>query len=118
MITPKENCKQLIDFLVNRWLLISGLAAIERVYLASCQFAQNNNQPMPAKPPIIEAQPNRQIEIIKQHIISILPEAQFIDYIYEAQAPLDPNDFIEVYLADHQQCADKIRALMQRMKVT
>ena len=118
MITQGNNRKLLLDFLVQRWLLISGLAAMERVYMASYHFAKNSGQPLPTKPPIIEAQPCRQIEIIKQRIIEILPEANFIDYMYEAQAPLDPNDFMEVYVADHQQCASKVKSLMQRMKIT
>lgn len=118
MITQGSNRRLLLDFLVQRWLLISGLAAVERVYMASCQFAQNNGQPLPDEPSIIKAQPCRQIEIIKQYIIEILPEASFIDYTYEAQAPLDPNDFIEVYVADHQQCAGKVKSLMQKMQIT
>jgi len=118
MITQGSNRKLLLDFLVQRWLLISELAAMERVYVASCQFAKDNGQPVPSKPAIIEAQPGRQIEIIKQHIIEILPEARFIDYAYEAQAPLDPSDFMEMYIEDHKQCAEKVKTLMQRMKIT
>lgn len=118
MITQGNNRKLLLDFLVQRWLLISELAAIERVYMAHYQFAKDNGHPLPVKPPVIEAQPCRQIEIIKQRIIEILPEANFIDYMYEAPAPLDPVDFVEVYIADHQQCAGKVKSLMQRMKVT
>lgn len=118
MITKGSDRRLLLDFLVQRWLLISGLAAMERVYVASCKFAQQSNQPMPAPPPVIQAKPGRQIEIIKQHIIAILPEAQFIDYVYEAPAPLDPNDFMEIYIADHQQCVGKVKSLMQQMKIT
>jgi len=118
MITQDNNRKQLLDFLIQRWLLISALAATERVYMASCRFAQENSYPTPTKPPIIEAQPCRQIEIIKQHIIEILPEANFINYMYEAQAPLDPNDFVEIYMDDHKQCISKVKALMKRMKIT
>ena len=118
MITQGSNRKLLLDFLVQRWLFISGLAAMERVYVASCQFAQDNGQPAPSRPAVIEAQPGRQIEIIKQHIIEILPEARFIDYAYEAPAPLDPGDFMEMYIEDHKQCAEKVKTIMQRMKIT
>jgi len=59
----------------------------------------------------------RQIEIIKQHIIEILPETLFIDYVYKAQAPLDPDDFVEVYIADHHQCITKVEEVMKRMRI-
>lgn len=118
MLIQHNNRKPTLDFLVSRWLLISKLAAVERVYNAACKFAQQHNHPVPLKPVIVEAQPSRQIEIIKQYIIKILPEARFIDYTYEAQAPLDPNDFVELYLEDHAQCVGKVQSLMERMKIT
>jgi len=118
VITQGSNHKLLLDFLIQRWILISELAAIERVYIASYHFAQDNNQPLPSKPAVIETQPCRQIEIIKQHIIEILPEAHFIDYAYEAQAPLNPGDFMEMYIEDHKQCAKKVKTLMQQMEIT
>jgi hypothetical protein len=117
LVTP-NNRRQLINFLIYRWQIIIGLAAIERVYIAQRQYAQDNAIQIPPIPAIVQAQPCKQIEIIKQHIISILPEARFIDYTYEAQAPLDPNDFVEIYIQDHQQCANKVYELMDRMKVT
>ncbi|RLC89122.1 MAG: hypothetical protein DRJ03_00775 [Chloroflexi bacterium] len=118
MITQGNDRKQLLEFLIQRWLLITGLAAIERVYKAMCQFAQENGKEIPPKPLAINVNPCLQIEIIKQHIIEILPEAHFIDYLYESPAPLNPDDFVEMYIADHHQCASKVIDLMQRMKIT
>lgn len=111
MIIDSSNSKQLIDFLLLRWQNIIGLAALERIYKASCLFAKEHNQPMPVSPPTIISKPCRQIEIIKHHIIEILPEADIIDYEYEAPAPLNYNDFLEVFTADHRQCINKVRAI-------
>jgi len=117
VIVSKTNRKPLINFLVRRWLLFSGLAAEERIYVASCQHAKTNHLPTPeAEPAVIEIQPCRQIEIIKQHIIAIMPEAKFIDYMYESPAPLNPNDFAELCIADHRQCANKVKALIERIE--
>lgn len=118
MIAQKENCKQLIDFLINRWKSITNFAAVEKVYVASYQFAKANDLPIPQ--PLLIAVPKacRQIEIIKQRIIEILPETYFIDYNYEAPAPLDPNDWIEMFIADNHQCIAKVEAVIKRMQIT
>lgn len=118
MIINHDNRKQLINFLIRRWKLIVGFAAVERVYVASCRFAQNNDLPIPQTPPMMIPQACRQIEIIKHRIIEILPEVNFIDYIYEAPAPLDPEDFVEVFIADHHQCIDKIETVIKKMQLT
>lgn len=118
MIILESGRKQLINFLMSRWHFLANLAAMERVYLSACKHAQENNQPTPVKPEFLIAQPGRQIEIIKHHIIDMLPEARFIDYCYEPQAPLNPNDFVEVFVADHHQCIRKVTHLMDNMKIT
>lgn len=118
MIIQKENCKQLIDFLIDRWLAIASLAAMERVYIAVCEYSKMNNLPIPAQSIVTMAKPCLQIEIIKRRIIEILPEAHFINYKFEAQAPLNPNDFVEIYIAEQSQCTSKIQQLMQRLKIT
>jgi hypothetical protein len=117
MIIDNDNRKQLIDFLTNRWKLIVGFAAIERVYTSSCDFAKTKGITIPEISHISIPQACRQIEIIKQHIIKILPEANFIDYNYQAQAPLDPNDFVEVFIADHYQCIDKVKDVIKKMQL-
>lgn len=118
MIAPKEDRKQLINFLIYRWRLITNFAAIERVFVAHYQYAKDNNLSTPQIPSIAIPQACRQIEIIKQRIIEILPETHFIDYTYESQAPLDPNDFVEMYIADHHQCISKVEEVMKRIQIT
>lgn len=118
MIAQKENCKQLIDFLINRWRLITNFAAIEKVYIASCQFAEANNLPIPQPSPIIIPKACRQIEVIKHRIIETLPEAHFIDYNYEAPAPLNPDTWVEMFIADHHQCISKVEAVVEKMQIT
>lgn len=117
MIVQNSERKQLVQFLMRRWLTISGLAAAERVFVAACKYAEDNNHPAPEAPEFIFAQPCRQIEIIKQQIIATLPEANFIDYVYEAPAPLDPQDFVELYVAEQLQCMTKVNKLMKKMHV-
>ena len=118
MIIPESGCKQLVNFLMSRWHMMSGIAAMERVYFSLCKYAQENGHPIPDKSPILEMQPGRQIDIIKQHIIEMLPEAGFIDYAYEPPAPLDPNDFVELFVAEQHQCIRKITRIMDKMKIT
>jgi hypothetical protein len=91
---------------------------MERVYTAACKYTEKNNLQTPTIPTYVLIMPCRQIEIIKHRIIEILPEAHFIDYNYEAQAPLDPNDFVEVYIADHKQCMSKVKETMEKMQIT
>lgn len=110
--------KQLINFLIVRWQSIVGFAALERVYLAACIYAEENNQQKPDKPTFMIPCACRQIEIIKQHIIDIVPTLNFIDYTYEAQAPLNPKDFIELFIEDHNLCIYKILNQLERLKIT
>lgn len=117
MLVEQDSRRQLIDFLIRRWKLIIGFAAIERVHTASCIFAKKNNQPIPNDLIISIPHACLQIEVIKHHIISIVPEVKFIDYTYEAQAPLDPNDFMEVFIADHNLCITKIESTLEKMKI-
>lgn len=117
MIINDDNKIQLINFLINRWKLITFFAAIERVHISLCSFAETNGIPTPEIPTMLVPQACRQIEIIKQHIIKILPEASFIDYSYEAQAPLDPSDFMEVFIADHNQCIEKVETVVKKMQL-
>ena len=113
-----RNRKQLISFLLLRWKQIVAFAAAERVYLATCRYSKKNDQPIPSMPDILVIQPCRQISIIKAHIIQLLPEVSFIDYDYEAPAPLNSNDFIEVYTADHFQCINKVTKVLENIPVT
>jgi len=118
MLIAPSNKRDLLNFLINRWKYISGLAAIERVYIASCNHAKENNLPKPEEPIFINTHPCLQITIIKQYIVDILPEAKFIQYDYRAPFPLDPSDFVELYLAEQTQCIDKVTALMEKLRIS
>jgi hypothetical protein len=96
---------------------MATFAAVERVYFATCEYAKAHNMPLPDMPRPTTAKPCRQIEIIKLHIMSIVPETHFIDYTYEAPVPLNPNDFIEVYVEDHKQCIDKVYEVMDKLRI-
>lgn len=119
MIVTKANRKEILDFLIRRWSTVTVFAALEKVHYAKCEFAKANNIPIPNMPTFVIAQslPCRQIEIIKLHIMAIIPEAHFINYDYEAQIPLDPNDFMEVYVDDHKQCIEKVREVMNKLRI-
>ena len=117
MVIDRANRKPLLDFLIQKWKTITGFAALERVYIASCLFAQSNNVQMPQPPVIMIPRPCLQIEIIKKYIIEILPEANFIDYRFEAQAMLTPEDFVEIFVADHNLCIDKVVEVIEKMQI-
>ena len=114
MIALSTNQKELIEFLLNRWQILTGYAATECVYAAMIQHNKKHNLPTPIPPPFIACRPCDQIEIVKQQIIKILPQAQFINYIYQAPMPLDPNDFVELYMDEQDQCIDKVRTLIEQ----
>ena len=118
MIVTKKNRKQLLDFLLTRWETRTTFAAIEKVYIAANEFAKTNGMNPPVKHLNIGVLPGHQIAVIKQLILNILPEASFINYEYESQAPLNPEDFMEMYIDDHKQCISKVRSLMSRLKIT
>jgi len=118
MIFSNEKRKELMDFLIRRWRIMIDLAAQERVYAATYEYAKNNNIPLPPKPFVLSSLPCRQITMIKNTIIQMLPETHFINYEYEPPAPLDPKDFIEIYVAEHYQCVDKVETVMKKMQVT
>lgn len=117
MIVTKKNRKQLLDFLLSRWETRTTFAAIEKVYVAAEKFAKVNSMGIPYRHLNIGVLPCRQITVIKKIILQILPEAGFIDYNYEAPAPLNPGDFIEIFIADHKQCISKVRSLMDKMGI-
>lgn len=117
MIIIKKNRKQLLDFLLARWGTRATFAAMEKVYIAATEFAEANDMQVPLKHLNIGVLPCRQIAVIKQLVLCILPEASFINYEYESQAPLNPNDFMEMYIEDHKQCISKVRSLMKKLKI-
>lgn len=104
--------KEFINFLLRRWQSLIGFAAAERVHIASVAFAIENDKPEPMNPILSVPYPCRQIEIIKYQIISVLPKVKFIDYSYEAQAPLDPSDFVELFVSDHLLCMSKVEKVL------
>ncbi len=118
MIASQATRKQLIDFLISRWQLITSYAAMEKVYIAQYKFAKSNDMPIPNPPILAVPYACRQIEIIKQHIIKILPETHFIDYTFEPPAPLEPNDWIEIFIADNHQCIGKVKEVIKKMQST
>ena len=115
MIVTKNNRRQLLDFLLFRWKTRTTFAALEKVYVAAEEFAKSNNMQSPVKHLNIGVLPCRQILVIKNIIINILPEASFINYDYESPAPLNPEDFIEMFIEDHKQCISKVESLMDRL---
>jgi hypothetical protein len=117
VIVTKKNRRQLLDFLLSRWETRATFAAIERVYVAAEEYAKTNDMANPSRQFNIGVLPCRQIAVIKSLVLCILPEANFIAYDYEAPAPLNPDDFVEIFIEDHKQCIAKVRSLMDKMKI-
>lgn len=118
MLINTQGKKDLLNFLLQRWSMLSPVAGVERVYVASAIFAHQNNVPIPPQPDIIGCQPVKQIDMMKRLIIDMIPEAKFIDYHYEAPAPLSPDDFLELYVEENRQCITKVRNLMEQLKIS
>lgn len=118
MLVKEHNKRQLVNFLLNRWKIIIDFAAIERVHIASCEHAKAINQPPPSNPIAYMPQACLQIQVIKRYLIAIVPEVKFIDYVYEAQAPLNPNDFMDVFIDDHKLCITKIENILEKLEIT
>lgn len=117
IITPTKR-KQLLEFLISRWMNIIEASSVEIIHINACEIAKKNSLPNPETPIPAIARPCHQIEIIKHHIVQILPEASFIQYIYEPPAPLNPKDFVELHTNEHRQCANKVKELMEKLNIT
>jgi hypothetical protein len=118
MIATPTRRRQLLEFLISRWVNVISASAVEIIYNTACQFATDNDLPNPETPVLVDAKPCLQIAIIKHRIVQILPEAKFIEYSYEPPAPLNPKDYIEIYTDDSKQCAGKVKELIERLQVT
>lgn len=115
MIIGKEK-KPVLEMLLRRWDLLSQFGALERVYAASVEYAKINGIEMPITPDIINTQPIKQIEMIKQLIVEILPEAKFILPAYEPPSELIPEDLMEMYLIHQQISRNKVKETMKQLK--
>jgi hypothetical protein len=56
--------------------------------------------------------PQKQIKLIQQKIIQILPEAKNLIIEYDPPEKLHPNDFVELYVNHHIMCLERIKLLM------
>lgn len=118
MITTPTKRKQLLEFLISRWMNLVEASSVEIVYINARQYATDNDLCNPEMPILAIAQPRLQIQIIKRYIVQILPEAKFIEYSYEPPAPLEISDFIEIHAIDHKRCANRVKELMEKMNIT
>lgn len=113
MVIQQNNRQPILHFLLRKWQVLTPIAVMERIWYATTAHAQTIQQ----APPAVVIRPTEQIAIIKQHIISILPEAKFINYNYEAPCPLISDDFNELYINEQFQCIDKVQELIKKLKV-
>ena len=122
MLIQRDRKKKLINFLLDRWSQLTDAAAISRINIIFDTLAQENKLPISQKSSeiqnIIDCKPEKQINILKKFIIKIIPKAKFINYQFEAQAPLALSDFVEIYIADHQQCITKVHELIDQLKIS
>lgn len=117
IVTPTER-KQLLEFLMGRWMNLISASVVELIHATGCQVAADNGLPNPETPVLVEARPCLQIAIIKHRIVQILPEAKFIEYSYEPPMLLNAKDYIEIYIDDSKQCVNKVKELMERLQIT
>jgi len=117
MIIPKKKRRPLLELLLHRWTILAPFAAAQKLHVLTKQ----QNLPIVGNlfaQLVAETKPELQIEIIKNKIIEILPEANFIAPAFESPSgELVPDDFIEVCIGHQEICILKVRELMQRMKI-
>lgn len=107
-----KNKKDILNLLLYRWKALAGYSALEKIHNASNRLAKQLKINLPNEVSILETKPTSQIELIRQKIVEILPEASSIDINYEAPAALQPQDFMELYISHQEICLQYIKNLM------
>ncbi len=113
MIIKKKNNKKFLELLLFRWKILSCFGAMEIVHKEQVKLSKKHSIEMSLVTKILKSTPTAQINIIKGIIITIVPEAQFINTPYEAPAKLQPDDFVELYLNHQNICIERVRKLME-----
>lgn len=111
--TQPRNCRAVINLLLTRWLVLYQYAALEKLQ------TRKSTQPtgMLSEFNFAQGKPVLQIEIIKLKIMELLPEASFIFPEFQDETDLAQDDFIEIYM-DHQTLAiEKVRELLNTLRI-
>lgn len=105
--------KEVLHFLLYRWKTLSGYAALEKIY---CDHSETASKFGIDIPPSVENASSikavKQIDLIKQTIVTILPETSFIITNYEAPSELQPKDFAELYINHQDICLQRVKDLI------
>ncbi len=113
MVIGKKR-RDIIHFLLHRWQALSGYSALEIIQDSQREIAKQCGINLTDHNEMQRLKPTKQIELIKQQILKILPEASFITKPYEPPAELQPPDFVELYINHQRICSQHIANLIDK----
>lgn len=113
MIIGKKR-KDVLHFLLHRWQALSGYSALEIIQSSQRKLAKQCGIDLADHSEMQRLKPTKHIELIKQQILKILPEASFITKPYEPPAKLQPHDFVELYINHQKICSQHIIDLINK----
>ncbi len=112
-----KNKKDILDFLLYRWKILAECGALARIQKAYLEAAKQAGIQIPNTNTLLAIKPCEHIKLIREKIIEILPEAEFINIDYEAPGELQPSDFSELYINHQEICIQHIKNLMEKIGI-
>lgn len=99
--------------LLYRWEILAQWAALQEIYEHTAEF----HELVPAPTDAIKAKPLVQLEIIKELIIQIVPEAKFIRPKFEFSSDFPVEDFVELYMKHQHISITKTIEKIKELKI-
>jgi len=113
----RPKCRAIVSWLLFRWNILFYHSAIEKLQIKSMPSDIKEAWPNLIIIDFGNNKPSLQIEIVKNKIVNLIPEAVFILPGFEDDTDLSPEDFIEMYI-DHQKLSiQKVRELMKKLGI-
>ena len=100
---PGGLLDQRVEMLLYRWAILAQWAALQEIYTYA---SDDENDLIPPPIDAIKTEPLKQIEIIKDLIIKMVPKTKFIKPKFEFAPDLPVEDFVELYIK-HQNISIK-----------
>lgn len=113
----RHNNKPILNFLMNRWRYLSPYGALERVFRSSQDEPEIQELLIQCFSRAIRLGSTKEISMIKQRITEIVPKTEFILPDYEALAPLDADDFMELYISHQHISLEKLKDVIGRTQI-
>jgi hypothetical protein len=114
-----DNKRDILELLLYRWNLVVESAATQKLFIAAINHSPEAREAIPSylQERFLAHKPLLQMELIKNMIVEILPEANFIEPTYESPAGLEADDFLELFCNHQKISIRKVKKLMKQMKI-